>query len=118
MTKIKEMEYKLLSHRSERKIADEEYHCIHKLWVQKIETEYQENKPERLSNAQKRAYAVEQRIKEDNNAQVLKEEIKYLEKEIAMLEIDLGFERREFMRYYADTLYQAGTLLGAVVPRY
>jgi len=48
----------------------------------------------------------------------LKEKIKYLEKEIAMLEIDLGFERREFMRYYADTLYLAGTLLGAVVPRY
>jgi hypothetical protein len=117
MVAIKQKETELLSMRTEKKALEQEYRDIQTAMSLAVEEEYRQDKPDYLSNAQKRALEVEKRIKEDLRAAVLVTEIDQLELKIRALEIDLGFERREFMRYYAETMYLAGTLLGAALPK-
>ncbi|MDD2218987.1 MAG: hypothetical protein PHS63_02700 [Desulfoplanes sp.] len=117
MTEIKQKETELLWMRTAKKTLELNYRTIQTTWVTDVEEEYQRDKPDYLSNAQKRALEVEKRISQNPRAQELVKEIDQLELKIRTFEIDIGFERREFMRYYAETLYQAGALLGAVIPR-
>lgn len=64
-----------------------------------------------LSNQKKRDLALEERLRNDETYRQLVQKSNGYRDSIRMLEIDLGFERRQFQRWYADKLLAARGLV-------
>ncbi len=104
---IYDLEVALYRYESRRTAVEERLRDIKKEKARLIEEQYLAEKTPDLSNAQKRSDASEALVRSDPETVALEEERRSLDIEIRITQIDLGFERRQFQRQYANALLAA-----------
>jgi len=107
---IRDLEIALYRLETRRAVVEERVKEIQKQAARLIEEKYAVEKCPELSNAQKRSDATDALVRTNPEAQTLIEERTTLDIELRCTQIDLGFERRQWQREYADALLAAAGL--------
>ena len=96
--KIRDMELESLGLSQRKKELAEQMQSMKSEYVEVVEERYERTNNPDLSNEVKRNNAVEKMLSQDNEYQKIRSTYKEIDLELKTLNIDIGFEKREFTR--------------------
>ena len=96
--KIRDMELESLGLSQRKKELAEQMQSMRTEYVGVVEERYERTNDPDLSNQVKRNNAVEKMLSQDSEYQKLRSTYKEIDLELKTLNIDIGFEKREFTR--------------------